>query len=152
MNGLRRIFYDVRTGERIVEVGRSAGMRIPTVEQDIATYKVLAARVRNTFAVLELPYDQYAEEFRSTPNYRVNPATKRLEFSTATPAPSPTEPTPPPVYEPPISETVQALADENAGLLLQNAIQDVNIAALQDENAELMMRLAQLTTGGTADV
>jgi hypothetical protein len=47
-------------------------------------------------------------------------------------------------------KNVSALADENAELLLQNALQDMSITALQDENAELMLRLATLEMGGTA--
>lgn len=45
---------------------------------------------------------------------------------------------------------VEALANENAELLFQNAEQDMSIYSLQDENAELLFRLANLETGGIA--
>lgn len=45
---------------------------------------------------------------------------------------------------------VELLSDENADLIFQNAMQDMNIKTLQSENADLMLRLAMLETGGTA--
>lgn len=151
MKIVRKIYYDKATGAILADTFEREGplVRATTVTQDIATYKVLDQRVRSTFDYIELTHGQYAEEFRTAASYRVNPATKRLEFSTGGQASTPSTP---PVYVPPISETVQALSEENAGLLLQNAVQDVSIAELQDENAALMMRLAMLEIGGDANV
>lgn len=48
---------------------------------------------------------------------------------------------------PSVEEQLITVQDENAELMLQNAIQDMNITTLQDENAELMFRLANLEMG-----
>lgn len=147
----RKLYYDKQTGNILVNTGEMSGnVRATTIAQDIATYKVLSQRVRSTFDVIELAFGQYAEEFRTATSYRVNPITERIEFSMSAPAPS--EPTAPPVYVPPLSESIQALADENASLLMKSAVQDMQISALQDENAEFMMRIAMLEMGGLPNV
>lgn len=40
--------------------------------------------------------------------------------------------------------TMDALITENADLLLKNAMQDVTIQALQDENSEIIFKIAQM--------
>lgn len=145
----RRIYYDSITGLVLVDTGERRGAVISTtVSQDIAAHKVLYQRVRSTFDVLELPFGALAQDFQSAQSYRVNPSTKKVEFS----YPDPSAPTVTPVPQPSLSESLQALSDENAELLMQNAMQDVSIATLQDENAEFMMRIAMLEMGGTANV
>jgi hypothetical protein len=79
--GLRRIFFDNLTGEKIIEVGRSEGMIIPTTERDIEIDERLSNRNRETFDVLELPFGTYANEFLTQTSYRVNPTTRELEFN-----------------------------------------------------------------------
>lgn len=108
----RRIYYDIFTGEVLVEVGEKIGNQKPTtIEQDIQTYKVLSERNPETFGVLELEYGQYAQDFAVCNGFRVNPETKQLEFS----YPDPNEPEAPPVYQKPLSEeiaeTKQAIAE-----------------------------------------
>ena len=44
--GVRRIFFDISTGDKIQEVGRSKGMILPSVDEDIETYKALSERNR----------------------------------------------------------------------------------------------------------
>jgi hypothetical protein len=39
---------------------------------------------------------------------------------------------------------IESLADENADLIIQNAMQDMDIKGLQDENASLMVKIAML--------
>jgi endo-beta-N-acetylglucosaminidase D len=39
---------------------------------------------------------------------------------------------------------IELLEQENANLILQNAMQDIAIQSLQDENAELMLKIAML--------
>lgn len=43
---------------------------------------------------------------------------------------------------------VDALSIENADLIFQNAMQDVTLQSLQDENAELLFRMANIELGG----
>lgn len=109
MSGLRRIFYDTETGERIVEVGRSEGMVIPSVERDIETYSALSGRNKNTFDLLEIPFNSYAQDFAESSDYRVNPKTKKLEFS----YPDPNQPNEPQPYHKPLTEQIEELRTEN---------------------------------------
>lgn len=113
MNGIRRIFYDKKTGERIVEVGRSDGMIIPSIEQDVSTYTALSERNRETFDVLELDYEAYSQDFRECIGYRVNVETKALEFS----YPDPNEPGVEQPYQAPLSEQIAELRAENVTTL-----------------------------------
>lgn len=109
----RRIYYDVATGNVIVDTGERQGFVKPTtVEQDIQAYKALSERNRETFDYIELEYGQYAQDFAECNGYRVNPETKQLEFS----YPDPNEPEPQePVFQKPLSEeiaeTKQAIAE-----------------------------------------
>ncbi|MDG0873931.1 hypothetical protein L5D93_16410 [Paenibacillus thiaminolyticus] len=101
----RRLYFDIATGNVIVDSGERSGNVIETtVEYDITVYKALSERNRETFDVIQLEYGQYDEDFATCSGYRVNPATKQLEFS----YPEPGAPEPqPPVYRPPLSEQVE---------------------------------------------
>lgn len=102
----RRIYFDVPTGNPIVDTGERQGFVVPTtVEQDIATFKALFERNRETFDYIELEFGQYAQDFMECNGYRVNPETRRMEFS----YPDPNEPVPQePVYQTPLSVQVEA--------------------------------------------
>lgn len=106
MSGIRRIFYDKTTGERIVEDGYNGGMIIPTIEQVIATYTALSERNRNTFDVLELDYGAYSQDFSECNGYRVNVETKALEFSYPDPNNNNNVEL---TFKPPLSEKVEQL-------------------------------------------
>lgn len=121
MSGIRRIFYDKTTGERIVEDGYSGGMIIPTVGQVIARYTALSERNRDTFDVLELPYGAYSQYFAECNGYRVNVETKKLEFS----YPDPNEPDVEQPYQAPLSEKVATL--ESQVQTQEQAIADLTI-------------------------
>lgn len=47
-----------------------------------------------------------------------------------------------------LPQNVEFLTSENADLMLQNAIQDMTIETMQNENAEMFFRLATLEMGG----
>lgn len=101
----RRIYFDLSTGNVILDTGERVGFVVPTtVEQDIAAYTALFGRNRETFDYIELEYGQFAQDFAECNGYRVNPETRQLEFS----YPDPNEPEPQePVYRKPLSEEVQ---------------------------------------------
>ena len=108
----RRIYYDVATGNVIVDTGERQGFVKPTtVEQDIQTYQALSERNPETFDYIELEYGQYTQDFAACNGYRVNPETREIEFS----YPDPSEPEAPLVYQKPLSEeiaeTKQAIAE-----------------------------------------
>ncbi|EPE61258.1 hypothetical protein L479_02343 [Exiguobacterium sp. S17] len=108
-SNLRRIYYNKTTGAKIVEVGFSGYVTPTTVEQDILTYTALSERNADSFVILEIPYDRHIQDFTECNGYRVNPATKGLEFS----YPDPNEPEAPIVYEKPLSEQMKELKAEN---------------------------------------
>lgn len=107
MSGKRYIFYDNLTGEFIAEESRNRIEIMPTVERVIAMYPKLSERNRETFDVIELPFEAYAQEFATCSGYRVNPETKELEFSYHDPN-APEEPQP---YQPPLSDVVNEQMD-----------------------------------------
>lgn len=105
--GIRRIFYNLITGERIQEIGRNGDFILPTIDQEIATFTALSERNRETFDVIELPFGAFAQDFAECNSYRVNPETKQLEFS----YPDPNTPEEPQPYQAPLSELVTAHND-----------------------------------------
>jgi hypothetical protein len=101
----RKIFYDKTTGNVITDTGeRQGAVRDTTIEQDIATYKALSERNRDTIEVLFLPFGARKQDFAKCNGYRVNPETRELEFS----YPSESEPQEI-VYQKPMSEEIKEL-------------------------------------------
>jgi hypothetical protein len=77
----RRIYYEVATGNVIVETSERQGAVVATtIEQDIEIYTALSERNRDTFGVSELSFGEHAEQLATASGYRVNPETKELEF------------------------------------------------------------------------
>ena len=113
----KHIYYELVTGNVILETGERQGSVFPTtIEQEIANFTVLSERNRNTFDFLELPYGAHAQDFVGSNGYRVNPKTKKLEFS----YPVPGEPEAPQVFGPPLTEQIEELKAENTLLKAQN--------------------------------
>lgn len=107
MNIGRRIYFDKKTGDILVDTGERSGDVIElTVEQDIANYKALSERNRDTFDLIDLKYGEYSQYFSECTGYRVNTKFKEFEFSY--PDPNETEPAEP-VYRKPLSEEVELL-------------------------------------------
>ena len=105
----RKIFYELVTGNIIVDTGERQGSVVATtVEQDIATFTALSERNSDTFDVIELAFGEYAQDFAECNGYRVNPATKALEFS----YPDPENPEAPKVFEAPLTEQIKLLKTE----------------------------------------
>lgn len=120
----RKIYYDLATGNVIVDTGERSGHVVPTtVEQDFQSYAALAERMPETVGVLELEYGQYAQDFAACNGYRVDVsgAEPELVFS----YPDPEDPDEPPVYQKPLSEIV--------------AEQDVRLADLEIMMADLIL-------------
>lgn len=77
----RKLYYDKNTGNVILDTGEQAGSVVKsTKEQDIATYKVLAERMPDSFDVIQLGYGEFTYEFATATAYRVNPVNKIVEF------------------------------------------------------------------------
>lgn len=104
-NGKRYIFYDVLSGDILVHEARNRLSIMPSVERAIEIYPKLRERSNDSYDVLILNYDDYAQDFAESNGYRVNSETKELEFS----YPDPNEPEAEPVYQKPLSEEVNEL-------------------------------------------
>jgi len=102
----RMIFYDLETGDVLVDTYERVGMFTPlTADEQIERYKVLSERNRESFGVLELDYGALAKDFAACNGYRVDIASGALVFS----YPDPANPEQPPVYRKPLSEEVETL-------------------------------------------
>lgn len=106
----RRIYYEIETGNVITDIGEREGSVVPTtVEQEIVIFKVLSERNRESFDYIELEYGQFSQDFLESSAYRVNPETRKIEFS----YPDPNIPEEPQPYQVPLSEEVIRLTKEN---------------------------------------
>ncbi len=111
----RRIYFDIETGNIILDKGEMMGSVVKTtIDQDFNTFTVLQERVRETVGVKELEYGQYAQDFTECNGYRVNPQTLALEFSYPTEGEQPQQP----VYQKPLSEQIVALEDSTINYMI----------------------------------
>lgn len=114
----RRIYFDVPTGNILVDTGERQGSVIPTTpEQDASAYNALAERAVGTYSYIELQYGQYSQDFEESNGYRINvemiselpfeEGHKALEFS----YPDSNEPEVEQPYQTPLSEQVSVNTD-----------------------------------------
>lgn len=104
----KMIFYDLVDGSLILDTGEWSNVsRKKTVEQQIATYKTLSERNRDTFDVLELEYGEYAQDFQDGRLIGVDLEKNipRFEY------PNPENPEEPIVPDVPLSESINANTD-----------------------------------------
>jgi hypothetical protein len=121
----RKIFYDLITGNVILNTGEREGSVVDTtIEQDIASFKDLNERVRSTFDVIELNHGELSGDFSSSNGVRVNLTTKTLEFS----YPDPNVPSVEPVYQAPLSEQLQILEERQSAT--ENALLDLLLGGM----------------------
>ncbi|OUS70314.1 hypothetical protein B1748_29200 [Paenibacillus sp. MY03] len=116
----RKIYYELESGNVIVDTGdRSGSVVETTVEQDYTSYIALADRVPSSVGMIQLEYGQYVEDFAQCNGYRVDPDTQQVLFS----YPDPAEPEAPPTYRPPLSVEVEQLRTQLT--LVQTALDDL---------------------------
>jgi len=136
----RRVYYDIATGNPIVDTGERQGAVVPTtIEQDIATYRALSERNRDTVGYIELEFGQYGQDFLESNGYRVNLETKTLEFS----YPDSNEPEIEQPYQAPLSEEIEQLKLENELLKAQNKAMSARADFVEDVVAEIAMEVYQ---------
>lgn len=122
----KKIYYDIGTGEVIIEVSERSGHVVETtIEKDILTFKALSERNRATFDYIQLEYGQHSQDFVECDGYRINPATKTITFSY--PDPNSEEPQAP-IYQKPLSVEVAELRYQLT--LAQNAIDDIILGGM----------------------
>ncbi|MDK7664386.1 hypothetical protein [Cytobacillus oceanisediminis] len=112
MSGVRRIFYDIATGDKIHEIGRTGVFTLPTIDQDIATFTALSERNRETFDVIELPFGAYQQDFAEARLIGVDLEKKIPLFAYPDPE-NPGQEITPPI---PLSEEVKTLKNELAAV------------------------------------
>lgn len=106
MNIGKRIYYDTSNGNALLDTGERSGDVIEmSPEDDIETYLTLKERARNTFDFIQFEYGAYREDFATCSSYRVDLATKQLQFS----YPDPNQPQVPTPYQQPLSDQVKEL-------------------------------------------
>lgn len=106
MNIGRKVYYDVNNGNVILITDEMQHDVIETtIEDDIATYKSLSERIRESFEMIQLEYGQYSKDFAECNGYRVNLETHELEFR----YPNPNEPNVEQPFQPPLSVEVEKL-------------------------------------------
>ncbi|WP_162985607.1 hypothetical protein [Virgibacillus halodenitrificans] len=121
-----RIYFERESGNILIIRGERQGpyVKQTSITQDIETYKALSERNRDTFDYIELEYGQYAQDFAESNGYRVNPTTRKLEFS----YPDPNAPEEPQPYQAPLSEEVKQLKNED--LNNKEAIADLYVQVM----------------------
>ncbi len=123
----RKLYYELSTGNIIVDTGeRAGGVVETTLEQDFSSYVALSERNPDTVGCLQFEYGQYAEDFAQCNGYRIDPVSQQVLFS----YPDPNEPEQPTVYRPPLTEQVEQLEiklsqSEQTNLTLAEAIADL---------------------------
>ena len=142
----RRIYYDLNTGNVLLNTGERRGNIKPTtINEDFQLYSVLLKYNKDSVGVIELEYGEYSQDFKECNGYRVNLDTKQLEFSYPTDGTTTEEH----IFQEPLSDQVKSLESENATLLLENANQEQRINDLETENATILLELAEMK-GGTS--
>jgi hypothetical protein len=104
-----KIYYLRESGEVILHIpeNHSQWATPTTRKHDETIYSPLQAYNPQDVDVLELTEGQYASDFISATNFRVNTDTLELEFNY-------------PIYHPSLTETVNLLKIQNQNLLLEN--------------------------------
>jgi hypothetical protein len=112
----RRIFYDLLTGNIILDKGEMQGSVVPTtIAQDIQNFTILSSRNRDSYDSIELRFGEFGQDFAACSGYRVNPETRSLEFS----YPDPTAPIEQLTFQKPLTAQIDELKRENSDLTLQ---------------------------------
>lgn len=113
MNIGRMIFFDKITGDKIVDTGEYKDAILKkTADEQIATFKALSERNRETFDVIELPYGAYAQDFSEGRLIGVDLKTKTPIFE----YPNPENPAEPIVPPKPLSVEMDAIRREKDAL------------------------------------
>jgi len=152
----RRIYYELTTGNVVIDTGERSGNVIETtMEQDFAAYTALAERIPSTVGCLQLDYGEYAEDFATCTGYRVDVSgeTPSLLFS----YPDPEAAEEPPIPRRAFSASIADLENENAMLAIELVNEQIRLDGLErrlaqseSEQAALLLELVD-KKGGAID-
>lgn len=134
-----KIYYELATGNVILNTGERTGSVVPTTrEQDFESFRALKERVPETVGVIELEYGQHRQDFTTASGYRVNPETEELEFAF-----DPVEGGGEPVYQEPLTKRVATLETDNAGLTLELVQTQARLDKAEADSAALFLSLVE---------
>lgn len=148
MNVGRTIFYDIDTGEILVDTFEKTGnASYKEPEYYIPKYWRLSERNKGTFDYIELPYGAYAQDFREGRLIKIDPESQELIFE----YPNPENPDEPIIPEKPLSVEIEEVKQENQ-LLQQSLLELTSYAATQDERLatqeQALLELSTVLAGG----
>ncbi|MFE0619713.1 hypothetical protein [Bacillus altitudinis] len=130
-----RIYYELATGNVIVNTGERSGDVVATTEeQDLATYFALRDRVPETVNMIQLEYGAYAED------YAEGGTITRIDLDTLEPLftyPDPIDPETPQEPRPALSKQVEALVQDNTLLKAQSNALSERADFVEDVIAEM---------------
>ncbi|MCR8645577.1 hypothetical protein NV379_23340 [Paenibacillus sp. N1-5-1-14] len=111
----RRIYYDLSSGNVILDTGERNGSVIETtIEQDFQNYKDLAERLPETVGFLQFNHGDLAYDFATCNGFRVDLESGAIVFS----YPDLSNPEQPPIYRKPLSQEVDELKQSIAELTI----------------------------------
>lgn len=108
--GLRLIFYDKLTGNRLYDCSYTPPFNEPTFDQVYNAVLDLRVREKTTIGFIRYENGEYEQDFAECSGFRVNPTTKALEFA----YPDPNNPESPPVFQTPLRDQIKALNERQA--------------------------------------
>ncbi|MBO2943593.1 hypothetical protein JJQ72_06325 [Paenibacillus sp. F411] len=136
----RKLYYDISSGNAIVETGERMGaVRETTRQEDFQIYKSLAEREPHTVGVVVLEYGDYSQDFTEGVWVGIDLEKSVPIFQYSDPA----DPEAPPVYQPPLSEQINVLKQENTLLKAQNAALSERADFIEDVIAEMANQVYQ---------
>ncbi|AGR47472.1 hypothetical protein ABOUO_32 [Brevibacillus phage Abouo] len=110
----RKIYYDMVTGNILVDTGELAGaVRETTIEEDFQAYVVLSERVKTSVGCIQLEYGQFADNFSKGYSYHINTETEEIVWNLTPPQVEEQE------REKTLQEKMESLEKENADLRKQ---------------------------------
>lgn len=78
----RRIYYNLSTGDVILDTGERCGDVIETtIDSDYAFYPELSGHSTSDTGVMQLTYGQYDTQFQTCESYKVNLTTIDIDFT-----------------------------------------------------------------------
>lgn len=136
------IFYEADTGRVITHIPAQQypdEFPVRTVEDTIQNYPLLRDRDPATYGVIQLEYGEHQEDFMLASSFQVDPETKKILFT----YPDPNNPEVPPTPQPPLTEQVAMLKQENTLLKAQNSALTERTEFIEDVIAEMAQQVYQ---------
>ncbi|WP_193723765.1 hypothetical protein [Paenibacillus sp. P13VS] len=134
-----KIYYDLHTGNVILNTGERSGDVVQTTrEQDFEVYSSLAERIPETVGMLELDYGAYAADRAE------GGMITRIDLETMEPLftyPDPVDPEAPQEPRPALSKQVEALEQETLLLKAQSGALSERADFVEDVIAEMAVQV-----------